>query len=180
MVCIAGKPNRDILLWKLLSGEKNFMIFVPWNDDWNGIIAECYGNRAKKVVRYAIKKERNIFNREQLENVVLSLSSEYRVSVIDEDLFNRCMALEWYRDGVANYPDYDLYRRHGQGVVIVKGEEIVASCSSYSGFNDEIEIEIDTKADYRRQGLAYVCAANPILECLDKDWPPSRNVRPQL
>lgn len=170
---LAGKPNRDILLWKPLVGEKNFMIFVPQNDGWNGIIEECYGHRAKKVVRYAIKKERNIFDREQLENEVLGLSDEYRVSVIDEKLFNRCMALEWCRDGVANYPDYDLYRQYGLGVVILKGEEIVASCSSYCGFNDGIEIEIDTKANYRRQGLAYVCAAKLILECLDRNWLPS-------
>lgn len=170
---LAGKPDRDMLLWESLCGEKEFMIFVPQNDAWNGIIEEYYKDKAKKVIRYAIKKERNVFDRSHLKNVVLSLSSEYRASVIDEELFHQCMALEWCRDGVANYPDYDLYRQYGLGVVILKGEEIVASCSSYSGFNDGIEIEIDTKEDYRRQGLGYVCAAKLILECLDRNWFPS-------
>ena len=106
---LAGKPDRDMLLWESLCGEKEFMIFVPQNDAWNGIIEEYYKDKAKKVIRYAIKKERNVFDRSHLKNVVLSLSSEYRASVIDEELFHQCMALEWCRDGVANYPDYDLY-----------------------------------------------------------------------
>lgn len=170
---LAGKPNRELTLWKPPAGEKNFMILVPECDDWNEMIEDCYGSRAKKVVRYAIKKERDIFDRERLEKVVSSLSKEYRASVIDEELFDRCMSEEWCRDGVANYPDYDLFRRHGLGVVILKGEEIVAICSSYSGFRDGIEIEVDTRIDHRRQGLAYVCAAKLILECLDRDWLPS-------
>lgn len=170
---LAGKPDREMLLWKPEAGEKDFMILVPECDDWNGIIEECYGSRAKKVVRYAIKKERDIFDRQRLKEAVLSLPEEYRASVVDEVLFNRCMSHEWCRDGVANYPDYDLYRRHGLGVVILKGEEIVASCSSYSGFRDGIEIEVDTRVDCRRQGLAYACAAKLILECMDKGWLPS-------
>ena len=43
------------------AGEKNFMILVPECDGWNGIIEDCYGSKAHKVVRYAIKKERDIF-----------------------------------------------------------------------------------------------------------------------
>lgn len=36
-----------------------------------------------------------------------------------------------------------------------------------------IEIEIDTKEEHRRQGLAYACGAKLILECLNKGWYPS-------
>lgn len=170
---LAGKPNREIVRLKPSAGEKEIMILVPECDEWNAIIEACYGKEAKKVVRYAIKKERNIFDRQRLEEAVLSLPKEYRASVVNEELFHQCMSHEWCRDGVANYPDYDLYRRHGLGVVILKGEEIVASCSSYSGFRDGIEIEIDTRKDYRRKGLAYACAAKLILECLDRNWFPS-------
>lgn len=170
---LAGKPNREITLWKPSVGRKGLKILVPESDDWNGMIEDCYGKRALRVVRYAIKKERDIFDRARLEKAALSLPKEYRASVIDEALFHRCMSLAWCRDGVANYPDYGLYRRHGLGVVILKGEEIVASCSSYSGFCDGIEIEVDTREDHRRQGLAYACAAKLILECLDREWFPS-------
>ena len=55
----------------------------------------------------------------------------------------------------------------------MKGEEIVAGASSYSGYQGGIEIEIDTKEAYRRQGMAYACGARLILECLERGWYPS-------
>lgn len=170
---LAGKPDRELVQGRLWEVEKEDRIFVPESDDWNKMIEDCYGERAKKVVRYAIKKERGIFDRQRLEEAVLSLSEDYTAAVIDKVLFERCMSLAWCRDGVANYPDYDLYCRYGLGIVILKGEDIVASCSSYSGFRDGIEIEVDTREDYRRRGLAYACAAKLILECMDRDWYPS-------
>ena len=51
--------------------------------------------------------------------------------------------------------------------------EPVAGASSYSSFDGGIEIEIDTKAEYRRRGLATACGAKLILECLDRGWYPS-------
>lgn len=51
--------------------------------------------------------------------------------------------------------------------------KIVAGASSYSRYKEGIEIEIDTKEEYRRKGLAYVCGAKLILECLKRDLYPS-------
>ena len=59
------------------------------------------------------------------------------------------------------------------GVVILKDGEPVSGASSYSSYNDGIEIEIDTKEEYRRQGLAYICAAALIVECLKRGKYPS-------
>jgi GNAT superfamily N-acetyltransferase len=50
---------------------------------------------------------------------------------------------------------------------------MVAGASSYTRYQDGIEIEIDTREDYRRKGLAYVCGARLILECLERNLYPS-------
>ncbi|MCI8713242.1 MAG: GNAT family N-acetyltransferase [Ruminococcus sp.] len=42
------------------------------------------------------------------------------------------------------------------GVVMEKDGEIVSGASSYSSYVRGIEIEIDTREDYRRRGLAYI------------------------
>ena len=47
-------------------------------------------------------------------------------------------------------------------------EEMVAGASSYSYYDGGIEIQIDTREDYRRKGLAYVCASALMLECLKR------------
>ncbi|HKL78942.1 MAG TPA: GNAT family N-acetyltransferase, partial [Mobilitalea sp.] len=67
----------------------------------------------------------------------------------------------------------ETYKKLGIGAVILKDGILVSGASSYSRYQDGIEIEIDTKEEFRRKGLAYVCAAKLILECLDKKLYPS-------
>ena len=58
----------------------------------------------------------------------------------------------------------------GLGYVIYDGITIVAGASSYTRYRDGIEIQIDTRKEYRNQGLAYACAAKLILECRKRGW----------
>ena len=55
----------------------------------------------------------------------------------------------------------------------MKEGEPVSGASSYSSYAGGIEIEVDTREDCRRKGLAYICAAKLILECLERGWYPS-------
>lgn len=90
-----------------------------------------------------------------------------------EELFYRCKQIPWCRDWVFQYKDYAMYQKYGLGAVILKDGEPVSGASSYSGYRDGIEIEIDTKEAYRRKGLAYICGAKLILECLERGLYPS-------
>ena len=58
-------------------------------------------------------------------------------------------------------------------MLVLRGEELVAGASSYSGWPGGIEVEIDTRPDCRRQGLATAAGAGLILACLDRGWYPS-------
>ena len=59
------------------------------------------------------------------------------------------------------------------GVVISKDGLIISGASSYSRYQNGIEIEIDTRKEYRRNGFACICAAKLILECLKRNLYPS-------
>lgn len=50
---------------------------------------------------------------------------------------------------------------------------MVCGVSSYSIYDDGIEIEIGTNAKHRKKGLATVAAAALIIDCLDKGIYPS-------
>ncbi len=169
----AGEPDRELVLYKPESCRQDFIIMVPQNDKWAELIRECYKEKAKKVTRYAIKKEQDVFDREKLEKAVDSLSQEYNIKLIDEEVFNWCKDNGWSRDLVSQYRDYEEYRDKGLGVVILKYGIPVSGASSYSSYIGGIEIEIDTKEEYRRKGLAYACGAKLILECLDIGLYPS-------
>ncbi len=49
----------------------------------------------------------------------------------------------------------------------------MSGASSYSSYQGGIEIEIDTREDCRRKGLASVCGARLVLECLNRGMYPS-------
>ncbi len=169
----AGLPQEELVKYKPNECNKNFIIMVPQNDKWVEYIEHGYGDKAKRVIRYAIKKERDVFDREKLQDVIRSLLSEYSLRMIDEEIYHMCRENEWSMDLVSQYQDYDTYKQLGIGAAILKDGVLVAGASSYSRYQDGIEIEIDTKEEFRRKGLASVCGAKLILECLERNLYPS-------
>jgi len=168
---LAGKPNRELMFCG--SDQQEFLIMVPGSRAWAELIEECYGAQAEKVVRYAFQKEPDAFDQVFLQAAVDGLPEEYTLRMMDEELFWRCREIKWCRDWVSQYETYSVYQRYGLGAVILKDGEPVSGASSYSGYRGGIEIEIDTREDYRRQGLAFVCGAKLILECRRRGWYPS-------
>ena len=153
--------------------KQKFIIMVPQNEEWAEIIESCFGENAKKVTRYAIKKEPDVFDRAALQKVVDSLSKDYTLKMMDEELFWHCKETGWCRDWISQYPEYELYREYGLGAIILRDGEPVSGASSYSAYKEGIEIEIDTHPDHRLKGLARCCGARLILECLDRGLYPS-------
>lgn len=168
----AGKPNRELVLFKPAEYERD-IIMVPQNIEWQELIADSYKERAKRVTRYAIKKEGNLFDRNRLQSIVDSLDPAYSIHIIDEDIFRYCKENDWGFYLVSQFSDYEMYQKLGLGVVVMKDGEPVSSASSYTRYKEGIEIEIDTRSDYRRNGLASVCGAKLIMECLDRNLYPS-------
>lgn len=169
----AGEPSEELIKFKPESCEQDFIIMVPQNDAWAELIKECYGERAKKVIRYAIKKEKDIFDRCKLEQAILELPEGYELKMLEEQEYILCQNTRWAKDLVSQFKNYDSYKKLGLGVVAFKGKELAAGASSYSRYDEGIEIEIDTKEAHRRKGLAYACGAKLILKCLEKGLYPS-------
>lgn len=169
----AGEPDPALVLYKPESCTSDFVIMTPQSEAWAKLIESCYQEKAKQVTRYAIKKEQDIFDQNMLQEVVKGLPAEYTMKMLEEDCFKRCKEQEWCRDWVSQYANYEEYKQHGLGVVLLKEDEIVSGASSYTVYLGGIEIQIDTKEEYRRKGLARICGAKLILECLKRNLYPS-------
>jgi len=179
---LAGKPNAELAAYKPSDSQKTYMIMVPENDAWSALIEAQYKDGAKKSSRFAIRKDKGNFDKEKLELVVTDIPEGYELRMIDKFLYDACLLEEWSRDFVSNYKDYAMFEKLGLGALMVKKDtgEIVAGASSYSTYKDGIEIEIVTREDHRRKGLAYRCAAKLILECLKRDLYPSWDARTKI
>lgn len=169
----AGNPSEELVRFKPEKCKQDFIIMVPQNEEWGKLIEKCYGDKAKKVTRYAIKKEPDAFDKEKLEQVVLNIPDGYELKLIEEPEYRMCQRNDWSGDLVSQYKDYETYKKLGLGVAVLKDGELVAGASSYSTYDKGIEIEIDTREDHRRKGLAYACGAKLILECQKRDLYPS-------
>lgn len=177
---LAGEPDEEIVRYKPEGCRQDFIIMIPRNAEWAEMIEKCRKEKAVKVTRYAMKKEPEIFDRAYLQRLVETLPHEYSVKMIDRNLFCQCKEIPWCVDLVSQYTDYEAYQKHGLGAVILKNREIISGASSYSAYPGGIEIEIDTKAEYRRKGLAGVCGARLILECLKRGLYPSWDAQNQI
>lgn len=170
---LAGEPDCELIAYKPPQCHQDFMIMIGQNEAWHNAITAYYGSKAATVSRYAIKKEPGIFDTNKLEEMVSALPAGHRIDLIDEPLFHLCRSQTWSADLVSQFKDYTAYKQWGLGIVIRKNGVILSGASSYASYHGGIEIEIDTREDCRRQGLATVCGARLILECLKRNLYPS-------
>lgn len=166
----AGDVNQHLIRNNLKS---DFEIMVPQNCKWEEAIELIYEENATRRIRYATKKEPNIFDISKLQGIVSRLPETYELRLIDRVLYEQVMSSGWAVDLCVNYEDYSDYMANGLGVVILKNGDIVSGASSYTYYDGGIEVEIDTRIDERRKGLALACGASLILECLKRGLYPS-------
>ncbi|HEM3165156.1 TPA: GNAT family N-acetyltransferase [Streptococcus suis 92-1191] len=165
---LAGQPHRDLL--KMCEGKD--IILVPQNQAWSDLIEEAYGEGVRFFTRYATKKETE-FDLGHLQKLVDDLPESFDMKLIDRNLYEACLVEEWSRDLVGNYIDVEQFLDLGLGYVILHKGQVVSGASSYASYSAGIEIEVDTREDYRGLGLAKACAAQLILACLDRGLYPS-------
>lgn len=166
-----GTPSESLLRFKPTQ-DCGFLIMTPGNSDWEAKIPEVFGEMAKRITRYAIRKDTQ-FQRVHLEAMKARLPQGFTMGVLEEETYRFCQENEWCRDWVSQFDSYEDFRQRGLGVVVKKDGIPVSGAASYSVYRGGIEIQIDTHKDYRRQGLASAAAAGLILECLDRGLYPS-------
>lgn len=173
---LAGEPNEELLKQKPEERKSDFIIMVAKQDskeaEWHQLIEKVYGPGAKKIIRYATKKEPGIFNQEDLKKACV-IPDKYQLCLIDEAIYNQAEREPWSKDLCSQFKNYDDYKTRGIGAAVLHNGILVSGASSYTVYLGGIEIEIDTRDDYRRKGLAYACGARLILECIIRGLYPS-------
>ena len=147
---LSGAPSGELAAFRP-ENRGGFIIMVPQNEGWAQIIKSVYGRRTALLTRYATKKN-TVFDTVRLRNLAAPPEG-YRIEMIGRHIYEACL--------------------NGIGCAVLFGDTIVSGASSYSYYSGGIEIEIDTRTDFRRRGLALVCGARLILECLDRGLYPS-------
>ncbi len=170
-VSLAGEEAAAALA-KNLPVCRDAFILAPENDGWSRVIEKVHDGRCERAVRYATKKGGG-FDRTRLQGFLNAVPDGFTIAPVGRELYGRAFEADWSRDLCAQYSSWEEYARNGLGFMALRSGEPVAGASSYSHYKGGIEIEIDTRKDYRRRGLAAACASALILKCLDLGLYPS-------
>lgn len=163
----AGTPSCE------LAAKAAAPLMIPRTAKWGRTLEAVWNGRAEKALRYAIKKEPNVFSIEVLRKYTQSLPEGYALRLFDEQIYQDTLCEDWSADFCSLFADYEDYKKRGIGVAVLYKGKPVSGASSYAVYNGGIEIEIDTKPQFRQKGLATACGARLILECLDRGLYPS-------
>lgn len=145
---------------------------VPENERWAALIEEIFPE-SEKHTRYATSKTEHEFDMEKLRAAAVDPSDDLRLVRIDGSMYDAIYQQHWSRDLVANFPDAQSYERMAVGFACLHDGVIVGAASCYSVYDKGIEIEIDTREDFRRRGIARACASAIVLYALENDLYPS-------
>ncbi len=130
----AGLPDNELVRHK----PDGFVIMTPQNEKWAECIEACFPD-AKKISRYAIKKDTR-FDKDLLHKMIDRLPEGYELKGIDENIYDMCLSDSVIRDFVSSFESKEKYLDIGRGVVVVRSGRIVAGASSYTRYNEGIEI----------------------------------------
>ena len=178
--CLGGKPPSPGT--KLLAGylPNDIQLILPPGENWADWLETAHPGQFHKFQRFALKKEPDCFDRARLVSLAEALPDGFQIRRIDGELYRQCLRQDFSRDFCSLFEDEADYLRRGLGFCALKDGEIVSGASSYAVFDQGIEIEVDTRPDCRRLGLATVCSARLILECLARGWYPSWDAHNRL
>ena len=156
--------------------------FTDWtlvgsDEKWNRLIEEVWGESAVPFTRYAMKKEGDVFDREKLRDFSKMLPDGYTIRQIDGELYEQAMKEPWSWDACMQFENREDFLKRGLGFAVVYEGQLVAQASSYSIYDNGLEITISTHSEHRRKGLARACVSALILACLERGWYPSWDAR---
>ena len=170
---LAGVPRWDLAAFLPPAFRGKSRILVPCGEGWHQCIQTVWGARARPFTRYATKAPPTGFDRAHLACLADGLGPGDVLCPIDGALYAQCLANSWSRDLVSQFPTAAAYARLGLGMAVVRQGTVVAGASTYARYRAGIEIEVDTRPDCRRQGLATAASAALLLRCLDRGLYPS-------
>lgn len=170
----ASCPDAPLLAAHVPEGfADDAMLIVPRDEDWAATVEAALGECAKHGERYAIRKDADRFDPNRLRAMAAALPEGFTLRPMDGDLYREALANPWSRDLVSQFAGESDFLNRGLGVMALAADGPAAGASSYAVYHGGIEVEIDTRPDCRRRGLATACGAALMLRCFERNLYPS-------
>lgn len=171
-VFFAGNPNTKIAE-ELLCNLSDYNLVIVNTEEWKSRIETVHKGSIEKIQRYKFNKNPDHLDKSHIQNLLSSLPEGYELKKIDATIAKEPSMHELSEDFIAQFNSIDDFIKRGVGFAILNGGQVVCGVTSFSIYNDGIEIEIATHPQHRRKGLATITASALIVDCLDRGIYPS-------
>ena len=171
-VFYAGNPDTEAAE-EMLKNLPDFNLIIVDSDDWKNRIESVHSSGFEKFLRYRFEKDPDHLDRALMQNLLSSIPEGYEIKKVDREIANSASFNELSEDFVSQFDSVDDFLDRGKGFAVLYDGKVVSAATSFSIYDDGLEIEIGTDPQYQRKGLAAITASALILDCLDNGLYPS-------
>lgn len=171
-VFYAGNPNTKEAE-ELLYNLPDYTLAIVNTDEWKILIEKIHNESIEKFQRYRFEKAPKHLDKSYLQNLLSTLPEGYELKKIDKAIAIDPSLHELSEDFISQFNTIDDFIDRGVGYAVLNDGKTVCGATSYSIYDDGIEIEVATHPIHTRKGLATITASALILDCLDRGIYPS-------
>lgn len=159
--------RRLLCAWKRERAGK-YTILSGHDDALRTLVPAIFGKDAALTQRYAFHRGDERFDRERLARFAACPPPGVEVRPFDGETYHMAMAAPWSRSFCEQFRSEEDFLARGLGMAALSGGELVGGASSYTCYSGGYELQVETREDMRRRGVALACCARMILACLDR------------
>lgn len=171
-VFFAGNPNINEAQ-ELLHNLPDFALVIVDSDDWKELIETVHNGACERFQRFRFHKNPDHLDRDRIQKLLSTLPEGYELKRVDKDIVEAATFHDLSEDFVSQFDSVEDFLDRGAGYAILKEGQVISAATSFSIYDDGLEIEIASHPNYRRQGLATIVASALILDCLERGKYPS-------
>ena len=153
---------------ELLYNLPDFTLAIVDSDEWKKRIETVHVGSIEKFKRFRFIKKTEHLDRKHIQNILSTLPEGYEIKRIDKEIAKDPSFHDLSEDFVSQFDSIDDFINRGVGYAILNEGQVVSAATSFSLYDDGIEIEVASHPNHRRKGLAAIIASALILDCLDR------------
>jgi GNAT superfamily N-acetyltransferase len=165
----AGHPSARQYIEQLPKMTALFFGAAGWED----LVRRIHGGKLIEFPRYAFTSE--ALDIEHLRELGSRIPGGYRIAQMDLDLARRVGGEKsaFAEDHILLFDSPEDFIERGFGLCLLHGDQIAAVATTFAICHKGIEIQINTREEHQRKGLATVAAAHLILHSLERNLDPN-------
>ena len=145
-------------------------IVTPENEEWVNIFVKIFTDRITRLP--FTEYHADTLDAENLMGIIQRLPAGYELKRLNKKLceqLTRDIANEYFFE---NYISIEDFIERGIGFCVLFNGEIVSAATSMASSRNEIDIEIETKENFQKQGLGTIVGAQLVLHCVQNNVNP--------